>query len=332
MSNNVIQYYFSALYQINQKNKQFIVADTNRNKDFSDDIKYEYDINFRNNALADSDFLNKQPITDYTFEKCKDGKIQVYRRRFIIYPDKFYTLRPDNFREKEYLSVLRFRDWWKGKTIINNQKMEFYYQGLSNEYWPIYIKPKETPFTRDDDGFNDQFKHDLKESIRMAGSHYLIDSIAADISKVYLRKIPVTYNKYGNQVGDYLKTTEFKDLNDKAFSTQDIIGKKKFTLLEFWGTWCTPCREMTPVIKKMYKDSPSELNIVSIAVDRDKSAVKQYISKNNMDWKQGWFEHFDNQVLQGLSVHMFPTIILLDAEGKILYKGTTCDTVLGLIR
>lgn len=328
------------------KNKQFMIADANRNKDFSDDIKYEYDINFRKNPYENIDLINKQPVTEYSYEDCYKGNIQTYNRRFTIYPDRnnpFALNQQDPTKFIEGFSILKFRDYWMGETTINNKIVEFYYHGYSNHYGILYAKPKEVKFIKGTYNFDGSYKFKyyatdkIDDTINVAGEKFRIDSISRDISKLYLKKCPKKENGFGYQIGDNIKNIEFEDLNNKSFNTKNIIGKKKYTLLEFWGTWCGPCVAMTPELLKTEKKYSNSLNIISVAVDKNKTVVQKYITKHKINWKIGYipqFRNWGNPILKQLNIQSFPTFILIDFKGRILYRGSSdsFDEILNLIK
>lgn len=309
-----------------KNNKQFIIADANTNADFSDDYKYEFDIDFRNNPHKDRNFINNLPISEYKYQ-INDSIIRVHTRKFILYPDKFGTWSLDNGkRERNFSSMFRYMDIWKGRHTINKQDTEFYFQGITNKSGVIIVKPKQINFSTKDGVSNIQFLHQLTDTIIIAGGRYVVDSINKNISKLYIKKIGVKKNNYGFAIGNYVKNINFKNLNEKTFATNNIIGKKKYTLIEFWGTWCGPCIKMAPKIKKASIIHSSKLNIISVAVDDNKDAVKKHILKNNMNWYNAYLPQKGNMktpIYKQLNIIYFPTFILLDSKGKIIYRGST---------
>ena len=60
------------------------------------------------------------------------------------------------FKQSEYFSILKFRDYWKGEIVIDNNNMEFSYHGYSNRYGLIYIKPKNIPYIRNSESFENK--------------------------------------------------------------------------------------------------------------------------------------------------------------------------------
>jgi peroxiredoxin len=93
----------------------------------------------------------------------------------------------------------------------------------------------------------------------------------------------------------------------------------KVVLLDFWGTWCPPCRESVPMldsIRKKFADRPFQ--IVGISSDNDEQAWKSFIAQHRMDWSQ--YIDLSGQVLDAFDVHEFPTFIVLDREGIIRHR------------
>jgi thiol-disulfide isomerase/thioredoxin len=308
------------------KNTQFIIADFNRNQDFSDDIKYEFDINFRNKSISENlEVINKLPKSEFNYEVYSKGTIQTFKRKIVLFPsanpyDRKIIV---NDKEAKYLSSFRFKDYWQGEQILNNIVYDFSYQALDNTFGAIYIKPKTVAFSKDE-VFNGQFMHFTEDTIALADGYYKIDSINRAISKLYLRKVKEKEEKYAQWVGSYFENRVIEDLEKGKFSTDSIIKKKKYTLIDFWGTWCGPCIEMIPRLTALQNKYAEKLNIISIANDQDKNVVKKYVEKNKMNWTHGFQDgRKNNKIYTDLGISAYPTFILLDSNGKILLRGSS---------
>ncbi len=315
------------------KNKQFIIADVNRNKDFNDDIKYEFSINFRKKAIDSIEKINKLPYINYSFENYLNGKIYIVNKKLVLYPstNETYPTEDVKYNKLEFLSKYKFIDYWKGSATINNKKIEFYYQGLDNFYGATFIKPKNVSFSKKDNTFNDQFIHYTGDTITIENNYYLIDSINKNITKLYLRKLKRNSLNYGSSIGNQLKNYQLDDINGKPFNTNEIINKSKYTLLDFWSTTCAPCIKMMPLLQKTQSQFSSTFNIISVTKDRDINKVKSYIDKNKITWKNAMIT-FITPISKDLNINYLPTLILIDSNGKIVYRGSDEREVLKFIK
>ncbi|MDX1940132.1 MAG: TlpA disulfide reductase family protein [Saprospiraceae bacterium] len=101
----------------------------------------------------------------------------------------------------------------------------------------------------------------------------------------------------------------------------DLRGK--VVLVDFWASWCGPCRRENPNVVKMYNEYKDKgFEILGVSLDQDKGRWLQAIEKDGLTWRhvsdlKGW----QNEVAQLYSVSAIPHTILLDAEGKIIARN-----------
>jgi thiol-disulfide isomerase/thioredoxin len=102
--------------------------------------------------------------------------------------------------------------------------------------------------------------------------------------------------------------------------------KGKIVLIDFWATWCPPCRASVPEIKELRrKYGPDRLIILSVSADNKKEDWSEYIAKHDMTWLQSWDRSNKPSVLESFEVHSFPTYVLFDGEGIVRERVNGLD-------
>jgi thiol-disulfide isomerase/thioredoxin len=109
------------------------------------------------------------------------------------------------------------------------------------------------------------------------------------------------------------------DFSFTSYQKQDVSNaalRGKVVLVDFWGTWCPPCRESVPALRnlnKKYAGKPFQL--VSVSSDDDEDVWKTFIKAERMDWSQ--YIDLPGEVLHAFKVDSFPTFVVLDKDGVI---------------
>ena len=161
----------------------------------------------------------------------------------------------------------------------------------------------------------------LRQSRDPEGIEMLNSSIAAGLKAPELdnakRMIDNPRRARETYAPDFSLTTR----GGEFISSKDLIGKT--VLLDFWGTWCPPCREATPGLVGLYKRLAGP-DFEMIGISSDPAAEKQtwmdYLDKNKMLWPQ----HLDlpRTVHRAYQIDSFPTYIVIDAEGIVRLRLT----------
>ena len=109
----------------------------------------------------------------------------------------------------------------------------------------------------------------------------------------------------------------------EILALNDVLGK--YTIIDFWASWCKPCRRENPNVVRVYKQYHNKgLNIISVSLDKagQKDRWLKAIEDDQMDWYhvsnlQGWNE----PIAKMYSVRSIPATFLLDEEGNIIAKN-----------
>ena len=105
-------------------------------------------------------------------------------------------------------------------------------------------------------------------------------------------------------------------LDGQHITMDDLQGK--VVLLDFWATWCGPCREALPHIREVAKKFQGQpLVILSVSLDTDESKWKEFVSKNEMTWPQYRDGGFDGTIAKLFGVNAIPHTFTIDADGVL---------------
>ena len=108
-----------------------------------------------------------------------------------------------------------------------------------------------------------------------------------------------------------------------SLSIMSEVSQHRITIIDFWASWCGPCRQEIPFMIELYnKNKDKGLGIVGVSLDNDKDAWLTAIKQMNMPWAQmsdlnGW----DNAAAKLFNITSIPHTIVVDQQGKILRHG-----------
>lgn len=104
----------------------------------------------------------------------------------------------------------------------------------------------------------------------------------------------------------------------KLVSLTESLGKA--TLIDFWASWCSPCRHENPNVVSLYNEFHSKgLNIISVSLDENKGSWTRAIEEDKLSWTQvSNLKEMKDPIALQYGVTQIPTTFLLDATGKIV--------------
>lgn len=107
---------------------------------------------------------------------------------------------------------------------------------------------------------------------------------------------------------------------ERNYGPKDFRGK--YVLIDFWASWCGPCRQEIPHLKKEYeKYHDKGLEMLSVSIDKSKNAWMNALRKEKMPWPQVLAPESGKDIMKEYQFSGIPFIVLLDKEGKILGKN-----------
>src|SRR5690606_14004970 len=172
-------------------------------------------------------------------------------------------------------------------------------------------------------------------SIILAGLCYLnsayLGTPPGSIIKKYIAKIshldiPIVKNTLeraegveSNRIGLFLPDLEFKDRHGNSHSLHDAT--KKLTVIDFWASWCNPCRQANkdglPELYETFRTDPDK-QLISISIDTKQDKWKQAMEADKVTWPQ--YVDESRVFANLLSVSAVPLYLVLDENRKIVYE------------
>lgn len=104
----------------------------------------------------------------------------------------------------------------------------------------------------------------------------------------------------------------------KVVSLKESLGK--VTIVDFWASWCGPCRQENPNVVAIYKELHSKgLNIIGVSLDKDAAKWKEAIAKDGLTWTHvSNLKFWDEPIAKQYNVESIPATFILDASGKVV--------------
>ena len=165
----------------------------------------------------------------------------------------------------------------------------------------------------------------------------------ADIAKVKGRfdalDAPLKETVLGKNVEKKLEELKTVGVGRKApdFSAPDTTGKNvalnesmgAVTIIDFWASWCPPCRKENPNMVALYKEFHDKgLNIIGVSLDKDATKWKEAIEKDGLVWTQvSNLKYWDDPIAQKYGIESIPATFVLNQYGVVVAKDLTGEAL-----
>ena len=176
-------------------------------------------------------------------------------------------------------------------------------------------------------------------SNRTALSKEEIDTLTNSFDKtlvphpLYAKMQKIATQAYAVAKGSKYHDIPLIDLQGNQVNLSSYVKPGMYNMLEFWASWCSPCRGEIPHLRHLYYSGGKEhLNMISISIDAKDADWKNAVAEEHMEWTQLCDPHgFKGQVSEHYQVFGIPYCLILDPDGRIVcggVRGAELDLVL----
>lgn len=323
-SNDHYFYVYSALDKINKK--KILIPDCNNNYDFSDDSIFVF--NVKDYKLVAYSEEQSQLYPEISVEKNNSQMVSILINPF----DTFYSKNKYASEDEYFLDfVWLTNSYFEGYILLNDKLINIieHKQNIKD-----LISENLTPrsFFRffEEDSINEPLSYQIGDTLLLANRKVLVQSV--DKLRLHLKDLGESYQDnilsevWSRGVGE----------NQKIY-LRDLI-KDKYVFIDFWGSWCNPCIASIPKLKDMYSiiKNREDALLLGIALEnpKDDGKLQHVINENDVEWLNVWNSFSEMKSLSSphgiFGIERFPTYMILDKNGRILYNSNSKDDAVDL--
>ena len=176
----------------------------------------------------------------------------------------------------------------------------------------------------------------IKNNSNNFASHYILNDMKQDCSldtlKTLVSSFGDTKSIYLDAINEYIDKQEkleigqpfidftLKTILGEDVKLSDIVSANKLTLVDFWASWCNPCRKENPNVVAAYnKYHKAGFEVLGVSVDQDDAEWIKAVKDDGLLWTQ--VRDADNSASDIYSIYYIPSNFLIDQNGTIIAKG-----------
>ena len=230
------------------------------------------------------------------------------QKEMDLLTDESYAAMRHASKDSTWLNYLRAEGLIKSKST--NETLRLKQMIVANEDNPASVYLLALLPTDKDNAF-------FESAVEKLIARYPQLQEAKQLKQEYLDKRAI---RNALKTGSQIPPIVYNDPNGKPVDIKSYKGK--YVLIDFWASWCGPCRKAIPEVKTLYTQYKEKgFEVLSISVDTDNAAWRRAMSEEAMPWTQV-LSPDKNKTLADFMIIGIPTLYLIDRDGKIVEKYT----------
>ena len=193
-----------------------------------------------------------------------------------------------------------------------------------------------TALMEQQDNFRDDY---IKAHPDSFVTHYILEQVKQDYPLDQLKEMMAgftTKSIYSEKLNDYIAKQErlevgqpFIDFTLQTIDGENVtiserIAQNKVTMIDFWASWCGPCRKENPVVKAAYEQFHElGFDVIGVSVDQDEAAWLKAVEEDQLPWTQ--VRDSENNASELYMIYYIPSNFLFDQNGTMIAKGLRGD-------
>jgi thiol-disulfide isomerase/thioredoxin len=243
--------------------------------------------------------------------------------------------------DNNFINLVEHANYRNYQAMIVVSKEQYYAGKIEDSTWASYLK-KNDGYKQLSIDYYDRLKVLIKAYHERPVVLFGIKRLNWEREQDFILPILANLEKkypWFNEIADYKKKVEdniaqakllkpgmpvpvvaYNDPKGKPVSIADYKGK--YLLIDFWASWCGPCRSAIPKVKDLYtKYKEKGFEVLSISIDKDEKAWRKAMVEEGMPWAQTLSPDM-NKTMDQFLFSGIPTLYLIDREGKIVKSYT----------